>query len=76
MIEERQDNELPEIKRIQGDDPDISLVKSWVIAGGKPDYKEIGSGGTFSRLYGICAQVCPSKMRCWCGNMKCLEKMK
>ena len=47
VMEERQDNELPEIKRIQGDDPDITLVKSWVIAGEKPDYKEIGSGGYF-----------------------------
>ena len=47
VMEERQDNDLPEIKRIQGDDPDITLVKSWVIAGEKPDYKEIGSGGYF-----------------------------
>lgn len=44
---EQQDDGRVEIKRVQEDDTDISLVKSWIAKGNKPEYKDIASKGYF-----------------------------
>lgn len=40
-------DETEDIKIVQEKDQDISLVKSWVTSGTRPDYKDIGSHGYF-----------------------------
>ena len=42
-----QDEDSIEIKCIQEKDPDISLVKSWIKEGSKPEHKDIASGSYF-----------------------------